>query len=97
MADPITDYYADTPSSSLTQNQRIWYDPIVADQYRRKSVYYGLVPFNMKDLGAVRATEVVVTETTMGHANFDPLGVRTLWTPAMHIDSRNRKITMNRH
>ncbi len=89
-------YYGDTPVSALDQNQRDWYHPIVDTLFRQQSVYTGLVRF-YRNLGAVNTKTMIINQILDVHADFDPLGLRDIWMPASHLDSRQLQITFSRY
>ncbi len=89
-------YYGDTPVSALDQNQRTWYHPIVDTLFRTQSVYTGLVRF-YQNLGSVNAKTMIINQILDVHADFDPLGLRDIWMPASHLDSRQLSITFSRY
>jgi N4-gp56 family major capsid protein len=89
-------YYGDTPVSALDQNQRDWYHPILDSIFRQQSVFTGLVRF-YKNLGAVNAKNMTITQILDVHGDFDPLGLRDIWMPASHVDSRNTQVTFSRY
>lgn len=88
--------YGDTPVSALDQNQRDWYHPIVDRMFRQQSVFKGLVRY-YQNMGAINAKNMTITEISDVHPNFDPLGLRDIWMPASHIDSRSHQITFSRY
>lgn len=88
--------YGDTPVSALDQNQRDWYHPIVDRMFRQQSVFKGLVRY-YQNLGSINAKNMTITEISDVHPNFDPLGLRDIWMPASHIDSRSHQITFSRY
>lgn len=89
-------YYGDTPVSALDQNQRDWYHPILDSIFRQQSVFTGLVRF-YKNLGAVNAKNMTISQILDVHGDFDPLGLRDIWMPASHVDSRNVQVTFSRY
>lgn len=96
--DYIGDYYADNPvGDRFTENTHDFYHPEIARIFRRRSMYYGMVPYNMRELGNLGTTKMVITDVLPAHASFDPLSMRQMWLGAMNIDSRSREITFNRY
>lgn len=89
-------YYSDTPIPNLDKNQREWFHPIVDRIFRERSVFTGLVPFAYR-LDAVNAKTMTISEVFGIHPNFDPVGLRDLWLPASHIDSRSVQVTFDRY
>lgn len=89
-------YYGDTPVSALDQNQRDWYHPLVDTLFRQQSVFTGLVRF-YQNLGAVNAKNMIINQILDVHPNFDPLGLRDIWMPASHLDSRQLSVTFSRY
>ena len=96
MADPITDFYADNPVEVLDKNQRTWYDPDILRLFRQRALFTPVITY-ARNLGDVRATNMVVTQLLDPHANYNPLAVRQLWMPAMHIDSRYVEISFSHY
>lgn len=89
-------YYGDNPIEALDQNQRDWYHPILDRMFRNQSVYTGLVR-HFRNLGAVNAKNMTITQLLDVHPDFDPLGLRDIWMPASHVDSRNVVVTFSRY
>lgn len=89
-------YYGDNPIAALDQNQRDWYHPILDRMFRVQSVYTGLVR-HFRNLGAVNAKNMTITQMLDVHPDFDPLGLRDIWMPASHVDSRNVQVTFSRY
>jgi len=88
--------YGDTPVSDLDKNQRDWFHPILDDVFRSQSAFLGLVPFAF-NLGNVRAKNMTISQLFGVHANFNAIGLRDIWMPKSHIDSRSVQITFNRY
>lgn len=89
-------FYGDTPTEVLDQNQRDWFHPVVDRVFRERSVWTGLVPFAYNNAG-VNAKRMTITQVLGLHPNFDPIGLRDIWLSAGHIDSRNVEVTFNRY
>lgn len=89
-------YYGDNPISALDQNQRTWYHPILERLFRQASVFNGLIRY-YRNLGAVNAKTMVISQLLDVHPDFDPLGLRDIWMPASHVDSRNIEVTFSRY
>jgi hypothetical protein len=89
-------YYSSDPWSSVSQNQQTWLDPFLATMFRRRSTFAPTLTF-VKDLKAVNATKIVVSQILDPHPDTTALSVRQIWMPASHIDSRNREITFSRY
>jgi hypothetical protein len=89
-------YYGDNPIAALDQNQRTWYHPILERLFREQSVFNGLVRF-YRNNGAVNAKTMLITQLIDVHPDFDPLGLRDIWMPASHVDSRQIEVTFSRY
>jgi hypothetical protein len=89
-------YYGDNPISALDQNQRDWYHPILDTMFRQTSVFTGLVR-HFQNLGSINAKNMTISQLLDVHPGFDPLGLRDIWMPASHVDSRNLVVTFSRY
>jgi hypothetical protein len=96
MTDPITTFYADNPVEVLDKNQRVWYDPNVMLLFKNSALFRDVVTYT-RNLADVRARSMIVTQVLEPHANYNPIADRTLWLPAMHVDSRYIEITFQHH
>lgn len=85
-------FYSDEPFSIMDKNQRNWYDPVLMDVWRQRSVYRPVITFT-KNNGAVTAKTMTVSQVLDPHADTTPLAMRQLWMESMHIDSRSIEIT----
>jgi len=85
-------HYSDEPFSIMDKNQRNWYDPILIDVWRQRSIYRPVITFT-KNNGAMNARTMTVTQVLDPHADTTPLAMRQLWMESMHIDSRSIEIT----
>ncbi len=82
-------FYPVDPWSSLTENQRTWYDPILLETFRARAIYAQYVPM-----------KVSIQETTTMHfdlmfelePNINPIGMRDLWIQAMRSDSASLEL-----
>jgi len=88
--------YGSDPWSTLTTNQRAWYDPILRDVYRKLNVFGQFTNFK-QNLGAVNATDMTITSLFDLHPNTNPIGLRDMWMPSSHLDSRNVKVHFSRY
>jgi hypothetical protein len=70
MADYST-YYSTDPWSNISTNQRTWYDPILKAQYRRNTVYTGMVPYATQPMLPTNAPSMVFNFAYDFHANTD--------------------------
>lgn len=89
-------YYSDNPWTVIDKNQRVWYDPELIAIYRRTALFTPTIQF-VKNLGAVNATSMVMTQLMDPHPDFTALAVRQIWMPASHIDSRAVEIAFSRY
>jgi len=96
MTEILEQYYADNPVEVLDKNQRVWYDPDVMLLFKTRSMFQGTINY-IKSLENVRATTMVVTQILEPHANYNSVAARTMWLPAMHIDSRSIEITFSNY
>jgi len=87
--------YGSNPVEILDKNSRAYYDHNVELLFKQNALFSGLVTYAM-NLGDVRASSMHVTQVIQPHTNTNPLGVRQMWSPAMHIDSREKEITFVR-
>ena len=87
--------YSDNPWQGIQTNQRQWYDPILRDAYRAKNVFGQFTTFS-QSLADNRSKTMTITSLHDIHPNTDPLGLRQLWMPAAHVDSRSLDITFSR-
>lgn len=85
-------FYSDEPFSIMDKNQRNWYDPVLIDVWRQRSVYRPIISFTKNNAGP-NAKVMTVTQVLDPHADTTPLGLRQLWMESMHIDSRSIEIT----
>ncbi len=85
-------FYSDEPFSIMDKNQRNWYDPVLIDVWRQRSVYRPVISFTKNNAGPAAKT-MTVTQVLDPHADTTPLGLRQLWMESMHIDSRSIEIT----
>lgn len=89
-------FYSDSPWANLDRNQRTWYSPILERQFRQSNTYSQFATF-AQNLGAQNAKRMVISGLIGVHPNFDPIGLRQMWMPAMHVDSKEIEITFNRY
>lgn len=89
-------FYPDHPWAGITTNQRQWYDPLLRDQFRKLNVYGQFTKF-VQSLEGVNAKTMTLTSAYDIHASTDQLGLRALWLPAAHVDSRSQNITFGRY
>ena len=89
-------YYSDTPWEAIDKNQRTWYDPDLVSIFRNRAVFASAIPF-VKNLGAVNATSMVVSQFMDPHPDFTALSMRQIWMPASHVDSRAVTINFSRY
>ncbi len=89
-------YYSDTPWEAIDKNQRAWYDPDLVSIFRNRAVFASAIPF-VKNLGAVNATSMVVSQFMDPHPNFTALSMRQIWMPASHVDSKAVTIDFSRY
>jgi len=89
-------YYSDTPWEAIDKNQRAWYDPDLVSIFRNRAVFASAIPF-VKNLGAVNATSMVVSQFMDPHPDFTALSMRQIWMPASHVDIRNVTINFSRY
>lgn len=85
-------FYSDEPFSIMDKNQRNWYDPILIDVWRQRSVFRPILTFTKNNAGP-RAKVMTISQVLDPHADTTPLALRQLWMESMHIDSRAVEIT----
>lgn len=88
--------YPDHPWAGITEKERRWYDPLLRDVYRKFNIFGQFTRFK-QNLGAVNAKTMQISSLYDIHANNNPLGLRDLYMPASHVDSRWLEITFNRY
>lgn len=96
---PIGDfdqYYAEDPIQAIDRNQWMWYYPELQQLFREKTAFSPFIAHRYQ-LGAAGATQMTITSLYDVHANIDPLGLRQMWMPAMHLDSRSVVVTYSRY
>lgn len=88
--------YPDHPWAGISTNERMYYDPLLRDVYRLKAIFGQYITYaqNLRDRGAKTMT---VTSLYDIHPNFDRLGLRTMWMPASHVDTKNQTLTFERY
>jgi N4-gp56 family major capsid protein len=89
-------YYSDNPWEVIDKNQRTWYDPELISLFRQKALFTPTIQF-VKNLGAVRATRMVMTQFLDAHPDTTALAVRQIWMPASHVDSREVEVVFSRY
>lgn len=89
-------FYPDHPWAGITEKERRWYDPLLRDVYRKFNIFGQFTTFK-QNLGAVNAKTMQISSLYDIHANNNPLGLRDLYMPASHVDSRWLEITFNRY
>ncbi|PJF45104.1 MAG: hypothetical protein CUN55_00510 [Phototrophicales bacterium] len=89
--------YPSNPWSNVSTNQREIYDPLLRDIFMERAIFsrYVTTQFNLN--GDQRTKTMHITSLIPPHPNFDPIGLRSLWADASHIDSFERTITFNRY
>jgi hypothetical protein len=89
-------YYPDHPWAGITEKERRWYDPLLRDVYRKHNIFGQFTTFK-QNLGAVNAKTMQINSLYDIHPNNNPLGLRDLYMPASHVDSRWLEITFSRY
>jgi hypothetical protein len=84
--------YGDTPWEDIETNQRTVYVPELLEQFRQKSLFYGLVTFGV-NLRAQRTGTMVFTQVLDPEPNIAELATRQIWLPQLYMDSRQLEIT----
>jgi hypothetical protein len=88
--------YPDNPWANITTKERLWYDPILRDVYRQRAVFGQFTMF-AQNLANRNAKTMQITSLYDIHPNFDQIGLRDMWMPASHVDSRALQITFGRY
>lgn len=89
-------YYADNPWEVIDKNTRTFYDPDLIALFRERALFTPTISY-VKNLGDIRATEMVMTQLMDPHPDYTALAMRQLWMPASHVDSRQVRISFNRY
>jgi len=84
------------PWAGMTANQRMFYDPMLRDVWRQRSIFAPYTKFQY-NLGSINAPVAQVTQMYDLHPNFDPIGQRQLSINASHFDTRAVQITFARY
>lgn len=95
MADFETNY-PQNPWQAVTQDERPWYFPQLAREYRRRTVYGQYVGVKFNHNGP-RASELYLDTLIRPHANHDPAGLRDIWGNSSRFDSFRSRITFSRY
>jgi hypothetical protein len=88
--------YPDHPWAGITTKERTWYDPILRDMYRQTNVFGQFTTF-VQNLAARNAKVMQLTSLFDVHPDFNRLGLRDMYLPSAHVDSRNQTITFERY
>lgn len=83
-------YYSQNPISVFDRQTWTEYDPVIAVNFVQNAVFVPLVTW--EPLDPMAATVVTGREALPGHANFNTLGVRQMYTNADYVDSRERQL-----
>lgn len=91
-------YYSDNPWESVDKNQRTWYDPLLVNMYRQRSVFTPAIRFAINMTAEpITAKTMKITQLLDPHPDYTALSLRQLWLPAAHIDSREVSVTFSRY
>ncbi len=93
---PVDTFYGQNPWAGLTANERLWYDPVLRDVFRKEAVFSQHVTF-MQNLAARNAPAMQMTMLMDLHPNFNPIGLRDQWIGTSHVDSKAVQITFDRY
>lgn len=88
--------YPDHPWAGITTKERMWYDPILRDVYRQANIFGQFSTF-VQNLAARNAKTMTVTSLYDVHPDFNRIGLRDMYLPASHVDSRSQTITFERY
>lgn len=88
--------YGDTPWEDFDRNQYTKYVPELLEQFRHKSLYYGLVTYGV-NLAAMATKKMVFTQVIDPEPNIASLDNRQIWLPQLYLDSRQLEITCSRY
>ena len=84
--------YSDNPWSVLDKNQREYYDPVLRNTWRERTVFAGMVNYR-RNMGEINAKTMHITEMLDPHPDTTALGLRQIWLNSMHVDSRSLELT----
>jgi len=88
--------YGDTPWEDFSRNQYTKYVPELLEQFRHKSLYYGIVNYGV-NLAAMATKKMVFTQVIDPEPNIASLDNRAIWLPQLYLDSRQLEITCSRY
>lgn len=88
--------YPDNPWAGITTKERIFYDPVLREIFRQNNVYARYATF-VQNLANRNAKTMNISEVLDIHPNNDQLGLRDIYLPASHVDSRSLDITFARY
>lgn len=88
--------YPDNPWANITTNERQYYDPMLRDIFRPRNVFAQFTQFQ-QSLAARNAKTMTITSLYDPHPDFDQVGLRDLYLPSIHSDSRSVDITFNHY
>lgn len=98
MAEVLQTYYGVDPWENISQNQRVWYDPILQQLFRRQTVYSnGLIPFATQPLLPVNASEMIIPMVYDFEPSTAALGLRHTNVAPQQLDSRQVRINSTRY
>lgn len=90
-----TTYVLD-PWENITQNERVWYDGVLREQYTRRAVYS---PYTLMkvDLGVPHARTIYFNELIPPRPNIAPIGNREMNASRLYTDAYQKSITTARY
>lgn len=95
----ITDFnsaYPNNPWAGVTTKERLYYYPVLRDIYRANNVYARFATFK-QNLAGYQTKTMNVTGLLDLHPDFDKVGLRDIYAPRGHFDSRSNEITFDRY
>lgn len=88
--------YPDHPWAGIQTNERMYYDPLLRDVYRQRAVFSQYITY-AQNLSDRNAKTMTITSLFDIHPNFNAIGLRDMWMPAAHVDTRSQTITFSRY
>lgn len=90
-------HYPQNPWAAVETKERTpWYYPELYQEYRRKTIWNRFTSLQYNHNGP-KATELVISNLLMPHANHDPIGLRQAWLDTQYMDSFERRIKFQRY
>lgn len=88
--------YGVDPWSTITRNEREWYDPILREMYMRGAVYSPHVSMKV-DMNGPKARTIYFDDVIAPRPNIAPLANRAMDATRLYSDSYRREVTTARY